>query len=102
MAVVKSFKAIGFGKCIENFSGDESGSKWHVSAGQTFGQCNDIRSNPFLLTGEKGSGTAEAGHDLVENQPDAVLFASACDMREKSGWVHPHARGSLDARLHDH
>ena len=55
-----------------------------------FREAEEIRNDVLLLAGKQGAGAAEAGHDLVEDEVDAVGIAPIQEGGEHAGgpWAH--------------
>ncbi len=72
-----------------------------ITAGDAFGQAQEVRRNGRLLVREKSSAAAAPDHDLVGDQVHVVAIARSARQPQVMGVVHRHAGGALHQRLHD-
>jgi len=58
---------------------DEDSSDRRIPAAETFADGQDVWDHVFLLEGEEGACPADAAHDLVEDEEDAVSITDLAD-----------------------
>ena len=79
---------------------DRSGER-EVPAGEGFTDRHHVGADVVVLAGEKRSGAAEAGGDLIVDQQQVVLVAEAADGAQVLRIIKMHAAGALDHGLAD-
>ena len=95
--------AVGRAKeCLVHLAGGERGGEWQVAAGESLGEAEEIRNHTFFLAGKHGSGAAEAGHDFIEDQLNAMHVAPCAQLCQHADWPWSHFVDALDERLDHH
>ena len=89
-------------KAIENLLVGQHRAQRQKTAGEAFGQAQQIRQDASLLAGEQRDGAAEAHRDFIGDQKHAVQVTQVTHALQVAWVVHPHAAGALHQRLDDH
>ena len=79
----------------------QGGGQRHGSAGEAFGQREEIRNNILVFAGEHFPGAAEAGHHLVADEKDVVLITPRAQITQQSFRPWAHTAGALNEGLND-
>ena len=75
---------------------DGDGAERHVGRGEAFGQGHQIGHDAPVIDGEPGASAAQAAHDLVADEQDAVFVADGAQALQVAVGRHDEAVGAGD------